>query len=117
AGDIDPVIGAANKVKSGLNEIVEQVMMMRRSTAGALRGLEMKVQRSFAHVEMRLNDLEASIEEVKGKENGGVEDGIDFSLSSRERVENLLSLKCGRLTKFALALEQELYEKNFSASI
>ncbi|KAK6061622.1 hypothetical protein COOONC_00713 [Cooperia oncophora] len=107
----DPVLEALHHVQRGMSEMLEQMMLMRRTTAGALREFEMRVQGSFSRLERRITDLESSVDELKLKQGStSTEDGIDFSLLSRERVETLLSLKCGRLTKFALALEQELYE-------
>ncbi|KAK6032918.1 hypothetical protein OSTOST_00879, partial [Ostertagia ostertagi] len=107
----DPVAEVVHQMKAGMDELLEQMMMMRRNTTGALREFEIKMQGSFTRLERRIISLESSVEEIRLREEPtSAEDGIDYCLMSRERVEALLALKYGRLTKFALALEQELYE-------
>uniref|UniRef100_A0A7I4YM46 BEN domain-containing protein n=1 Tax=Haemonchus contortus TaxID=6289 RepID=A0A7I4YM46_HAECO len=67
-------------------------------------------------VNHRINRLDlrvASLEAQGNKEKERctlTEDSIDYSLVPQDRVETLLSLKHRSMTKFALAIEQELFK-------
>ncbi|VDO06631.1 unnamed protein product [Haemonchus placei] len=103
----------SNRTNADNCELVEQIRLMRLATVGAFRDLEKKMDRMEHRHERRVIALQAEIRELKEQLScRSTESGLDFSIFSQDRLEALLSLKHGSITKFALAVEQELFEDN-----
>ncbi|KIH46807.1 hypothetical protein ANCDUO_23136 [Ancylostoma duodenale] len=80
-----------------LKELLAQVAQLSKTTATMLRDHRITTETSLARLERRL---------CRGE--------LNFKYVSRERVESLLAPKCGKLNKFALALEKEVFADDTS---
>ncbi|EYC24006.1 hypothetical protein Y032_0014g2266 [Ancylostoma ceylanicum] len=92
-----------------MKEILAQVAQLSKATATMLRDQRIAMESSLARLERRLCKVEGLLEE-KNSTSGE----LNFKYVLRERVESLLALKCGKLSKFALALEKEVFADDTS---
>ncbi|VDO82582.1 unnamed protein product [Heligmosomoides polygyrus] len=111
-GDSFSFADVGRQLKAAVDELQEQVKLTRTTTTAAIHELEIKMHDSIMRLDRRLMRIEASIDELKMKAPDGSEGAIDFTILCRERVEALLAHKCGNMSKFAFALEKEVYKEN-----
>ncbi|KAL6723949.1 hypothetical protein Aduo_018891 [Ancylostoma duodenale] len=103
SGDNDQPDSTTNNL---MKELLAQVVQLNKTTATMLRDQRITMETSLARLERRLCRVEGLLKE-KNRE-------LNFKNVSQERVESLLALKCGKLSKFALALEKEVFADDTS---
>uniref|UniRef100_A0A7I4Z5D1 PKcGMP_CC domain-containing protein n=1 Tax=Haemonchus contortus TaxID=6289 RepID=A0A7I4Z5D1_HAECO len=111
----DEILARENSDRTNADnrELVEQIRLMRLATVGAFRDLDKRMDRMEYRQERQIAALQAEIRELKEQLSCRSAEGeIDNSIFPQDRLEAILSLKHGSLTKFALAVEQEMFEDN-----
>ncbi|KHJ84367.1 hypothetical protein OESDEN_15920 [Oesophagostomum dentatum] len=93
------------ETKAAIQEVLTQLGLLSRNTTAMLREHRIAVEAKLIRLETRLCKIEGMLEEKNTTPSGE----INFKYVSRERFESLLALKCGKMRKFALALEKDVF--------